>query len=79
MNTILQPTIDALQQKDLIRATIEVNRAIQAQPDCAEAYALRGQISLAIGDKRGAAEDMKRAIELKPELLAQYTGEFQSK
>jgi len=78
MNPHLQTTIEALKRGDLITATVEVNRAIAAAPDCAEAYILRGQISNAVGDKKGAASDMARALELRPDLMGQLSGEFQT-
>ena len=76
MNTHLQSAINALQQSDLITATVEVNRAIGEVPDCAEAYILRGQLSHAVGDKKGAAQDMARALELRPDLMNQLNGQF---
>ena len=76
MNSHLQSAIAALEQKDLITATVEVNRAVSEEPENAEAYILRGQLSLAVGDKRGAAEDMARALELRPDLLSRINGEF---
>ncbi|MBR2153100.1 MAG: hypothetical protein IJ901_00565 [Bacteroidaceae bacterium] len=76
MNSHLQSAIAALKQKDLITATVEVNRAVSEEPENAEAYILRGQLSLAVGDKRGAAEDMARALELRPDLLSRINGEF---
>jgi Tfp pilus assembly protein PilF len=79
MNPHLQSAIDALNRKDLITATVEVNRAVSEEPENPEAYILRGQISLAIGDKRGAADDMKRALELRPDLLSRFNGEFTNK
>jgi Tfp pilus assembly protein PilF len=78
MNPHLQSAIDALQRKDLIKATVEVNQAIAEAPDCAEAYILRGQLSHAIGDKKGAAQDMARALELRPDLLEGLNGQFTS-
>ena len=76
MNSHLQSAIAALKQKDLITATVEANRAVSEEPENAEAYILRGQLSLAVGDKRGAAEDMARALELRPDLLSRINGEF---
>lgn len=76
MNPHLQSAITALRQGDLITATVEVNRAIQEVPDSAEAYILRGQLSIAVGDKKGAAQDMARALELRPDLMNQLNGQF---
>ena len=77
-NTHLQAAIEAVQRKDMITATVEATKAIQEDPDCYEAYIIRGQISMAFGDKRGAAEDMKRALEIRPDLQEQLNGQYQN-
>ncbi len=77
-NTHLQAAIEALQHKDMITATVEATKAIQDDPQCYEAFIIRGQISMAYGDKRGAAEDMRRALELKPDLQEQLNGQFKN-
>lgn len=76
---MLQQAKQALKSKDLITATVLLTKAIEQDPDCCEAYILRSQLSMAFGDKAGAAEDMKRAIALRPELLQTLNGEFQNK
>ena len=77
-NTHLQAAIAAMQRNDMITATVEATKAIQSDPQCYEAYIIRGQISIAYGDKRGAAEDMKRALELRPDLQEQLSGQFKN-
>ena len=69
----------AIKAGDVLTASVEATKAIEADPQDYEAYVLRGQISMAFGDKTGAAEDLKRAVELNPELLNQLNGEFRSK
>lgn len=69
----------ALKSHDLITATVLLTKAIEQDPDCCEAYILRSQISMAFGDKAGAADDMKHAIALRPDLLNSLNGEFQNK
>ena len=78
MTTHLQSVIEALKNKNLITAVVEVNRAVEENPEDPEAYILRGQISMAVGDKKGAAADMARALELRPELLQRLNGDFKS-
>lgn len=78
MTTHLQSAIEALKNKNLITAVVEVNRAVEENPEDPEAYILRGQISMAVGDKKGAAVDMARALELRPELLQRLNGDFKS-
>lgn len=70
---------EAIKAGDVLTASVEATKAIEAEPDNYEAYVLRGQISMAFGDKTGAAEDLKRAVELNPDLLNQMSGEFKSK
>ena len=77
-NSHLQAAIEAVQRKDMITATVEATKAIQEDPDCYEAYIIRGQISMVFGDKRGAAEDMKRALEIRPDLQEQLNGQFRN-
>ena len=77
-NTHLQAAIAAMQRNDMITATVEATKAIQSDPQCYEAYIIRGQISMAYGDKCGAAEDMKRALELRPDLQEQLSGQFKN-
>lgn len=70
---------EAIKAGDILTASVEATRAIEEEPDNYEGYIIRGQISMAFGDKKGAAEDMKRAVELNPELLQQMNGEFKNK
>ena len=78
MSTHLQSAIEAIKNKNLITAVVEANRAVEENPEDPEAYIWRGQISMAVGDKKGAAADMARALELRPELLQQLNGDFKS-
>ena len=52
------------------------DEAIELQPDFAEAYKQRGGVRLALHDKEGAADDLRRALELKPEVVSEVEGEF---
>ena len=79
MNVYLEKAIQAFNEKDFITATVLATKAIEQDNNCYEAYMLRGQISMAFGDQKGATEDMKRALELKPELLEKLNGVFKNK
>lgn len=79
MNVYLEKAIQAFNEKDFITATVQATKAIEQDNNCYEAYMLRGQISMAFGDQKGATEDMKRALELKPELLEKLNGVFKNK
>ncbi|MBQ9666493.1 MAG: tetratricopeptide repeat protein [Bacteroidaceae bacterium] len=44
----------------------------------AELYQLRGSLRMNRGDKKGALDDMRKALDLNPQLLEQLNGEFKS-
>ena len=48
------------------------------QTDDAEAYQLRGTLRMKRGNKTGALDDMRKALDLNPDLLTHLSGEFQS-
>lgn len=45
-------------------------------PQSVDALLLRGQLLLAMGDKRGAEADMRRVLELRPETAAGVSGQY---
>ena len=46
--------------------------------DDAEVYQLRGSLRMEQGDKIGALSDMRKALDLNPELLQKLNGEFKN-
>lgn len=48
------------------------------QTDDAEVYQLRGTLRMKRGNKTGALDDMRKALDLNPDLLTHLSGEFQS-
>ena len=46
--------------------------------DDAEVYQLRGTLRMEQGDKIGALSDMRKALDLNPELLQKLNGEFKN-
>lgn len=50
--------------------------AIDLMPDFAEAYNARGGVKHQLKDDAGAAEDLKRSLELAPEKAAELDGEY---
>ena len=50
------------------------SNAIDTLPDFAEAYMARGAVKHHLKDLAGAAEDLKQALTLKPELAEQFEG-----
>lgn len=69
---------EAVKNNDVLTASVEATKAIEENPDNYEAYVLRGQICMAFGDKKGAAEDLQRAIEINPDLLSLINGEYKN-
>ena len=58
------------------KAIAVYDEAIEMNANFAQAYHERGRVKLAMGDKNGSMEDMKRAIELAPENGANISGEY---
>lgn len=52
------------------------DEAIELQPEFAEAYKARGGVRHHLKDEAGAAEDLKRSLELAPEKAADLDGEY---
>ncbi|KAA6307092.1 Beta-barrel assembly-enhancing protease, partial [termite gut metagenome] len=65
-----------IEQKRLTEAIEHFTEAIELNPDCAAAYHERGRAKLLTGDKDGAAEDMKKNLELNPKELNALNGTF---
>lgn len=59
---------DALKDLEVLIDTLKVEDA--------EVYQLRGSIRMSKGDKKGALEDVKRAMEINPELIKKFEGEY---
>src|SRR5215469_8226650 len=53
-------------KSDLGGATSEIDRALEIDPDCAQAFSLRAFVKLALRDFDGAIEDAMRAVALDP-------------
>ena len=53
-----------------------LDEAIDNLPDFSEGYRLRGGLRLRLHDKEGAMDDLKKAMELRPEEIEQIDGEF---
>lgn len=70
---------EAVKTGDMLTASVEATKAIAETPENYEAYVIRAQISMAFGDKKGATEDLKKAVELNPDLLRGMNGEFKNK
>lgn len=64
------------EQKKLTEAEALYTEAIDLMPDKAVFYQERGRIRLLSGNKAGATDDMKKAIEIAPEKEEQISGNF---
>lgn len=60
-------------------AIVLFDEAIELNPDFAQAYHERGRAKLMTGDKDGATDDMKRALELTPQEAKRIDGRFDSR
>ncbi len=61
--------------KEAVQGSItEFSKAIQHDPKSAKAYAGRGTVKIAMGDKPGSIADFTKAIELNPESVGSYSG-----
>ena len=65
-----------LVKQEFGQAIAVYDEAIEMNANFAQAYHERGRVKLAMGDKKGSMEDMKRAIELAPENGANISGEY---
>ena len=52
------------------------NETIELQPDFAEAYRERGAVKYKLHNEKGAAEDLKKSLELQPDAASVIEGEF---
>lgn len=66
----MQQYDDALADLDTLIDTLHT--------DDAEIYQLRGALRMNRGDKTGALDDMRKALDLNPDLLTHLNGEFLS-
>lgn len=57
---------------DLQAAISDLDQAVQANPNYADAYYNRGKAKTALGDATGAISDFTRAIQLNPNLPDAY-------
>lgn len=60
----------------LDKALQTCNDLIEAHPDYAEAYKVRGAVKMALHNEAGAADDLKKSLSLKPQQVEEMTGEF---
>lgn len=65
-----------IEEKQLDKALENYQEAIELIPQEAQLYQERGRVHLLMGDKAGAAEDLKKAIELAPEKENLISGNF---
>lgn len=65
-----------MQQKKTDEALKVIDQAIEQMPENAELYNVRGGIKYLTNDKIGAAEDMKKSLELAPNESDKLTGEY---
>ena len=75
-----QRAITLCQMQQFDEAMADLNTLIDTlHSEDAEVFQLRGTLRMNRGDKTGALDDMRKALDLNPELLHQLSGEFQTK
>ena len=75
-----QRAVTLCQMQQYEEAEKDLNTLIDAlHTEDAEIYQLRGTLRMQRGDKTGALDDMRKAIDLNPDLLAHLSGEFKTK
>lgn len=63
-------------QKEYDKAFAVYDEALEMNPNSAQIYHHRGCVKRSMGDSKGSAEDLKRAIELAPQLGSSISGEY---
>ena len=66
----MQQFDDAMADLDMLADTLRV--------DDAEVFQLRGTLRMNRGDKTGALDDMRKALDLNPTLMQKLCGEFKT-
>ena len=61
-----------MKKKDLSRAYTDFNRALELNPEMAQAYQGRGAVRLGRGEPDAAVLDLNRALELNNRLMLAY-------
>ena len=64
------------EQGNVVAAIAQLTKAVALDGGYVDAYLMRGRLLLAMGDKAGAAADMRAVLEQDPDRLAAITGKF---
>jgi tetratricopeptide (TPR) repeat protein len=79
-NAYKQRALTLCQMQQYEDAMADLNTLIDIlHTEDAEVFQLRGTLRMNKGDKTGALDDMRKALDLNPELLQQLSGEFKTK
>ncbi|MBR1916259.1 MAG: tetratricopeptide repeat protein [Bacteroidaceae bacterium] len=62
-------------KQDPLQLLADLTLRLQEEPDNADLLMQRGQLRYQMGDKNGSWQDLQRALELKPALMATISGE----
>jgi len=68
----LAPGLKLEQSHDLAGALVQYNNAVQAHPDCWEAFTARGGLCAQLGKQKEAMADFNKAISLHPDKCYPY-------
>ena len=64
--------VDKYEQGDYQGAIADYTKAIEINPDFADAFLNRGMVKAKLGDNQGAISDYDRAIEINPKFVIAY-------
>lgn len=79
-NAYKQRALTLCQMQQYEDAMADLNTLIDIlHTEDAEVFQLRGTLRMNKGNKTGALDDMRKALDLNPELLQQLSGEFKTK
>ncbi len=73
-----EQAVKALENKDVVSALARLTQAITLSEDYADALLLRGRLLRMMGDSKGAEADLRRLLQIKPDLLDDLTGSYKA-
>ncbi len=71
-----EQAVKALENQDMVGALAWLTQAITLSEDYADALLLRGRLLRMMGDSKGAEADLRRLLQIKPDMLNDLTGNY---
>ncbi len=73
---LIEAAKQCMADKDFFGALAALTKAIMADSTCAEAFRLRGELRMVMGDTAGAQADAMEAVRLNPQIMDGVDGSF---